>query len=155
MLTLPTNIPGQLFKLLFLGFSCWMLYALIADIIPDAPKDRSVWLVYFLVAMSVMLVGSVLGWCAGIIHVRFDPVAGTLRMRRWWSTTTVPVVALANYHAVRYVSGRSGPIPPGWILETSAGRRFELAPSNLQDLPLLEAELITLGVPRGKQVVKH
>lgn len=86
--------------------------------------------------------------CLGIIGVRFDYAAGRVVLRRRWSTTTLPLAALAGYHADNYPSGRNRPVPSGWVLETNDGRWFELTSSNFKTLPLLEGDLTRLGVPR-------
>ena len=151
MFILHTNVRGQLFKVVLLSLFSFLLYALFAYAIPDAAKDGAVWPLYLMVACFAYAVVGTGASCLGIIRVRFDPAAGTVTFWRWWGITTVPLAVLTSYHAVTYPIRRSGPVPPGWVLETRDGRRFELIPSNLLALPLLEVELSALGVLRGAQ----
>ena len=149
MFILHTNVRSYLFKVVFLSLFGVLLYVLFAYAIPDAAKDGAVWLLYLMVACSAYVVAGTGASCLGIIRVRFDPAAGTATFRRWWGTTTVPLAALTGYHAVTYPIRRSGPVPPGWVLETRDGRCFESTPSNLLALPRLKVELTALGLPRG------
>ena len=154
MFILHTNTKGQLFKVFILGMCCFVLYELLAHLIPEAPKDGAIWLLYLVGGCCAALVGSVIAWVSGIIHLQIDYVAGTVAFQRWWSRTTVPLAALAGYQEIRYTGARGRSVPPGWRLATADGRHFDLAPSNLKALPLLEAELTRLGIPLGKRVVK-
>ena len=151
MFILHTNVRGQLFKLLLLALFAFLLYVLLAHVIPEAPKDGAMWLLYLVVACFAYGVVGTGASFLGIIHVRIDPAAGTVTFRRWWGKTSVPLAELTGYNAVTYPSGRGRAVPPGWELETKDGRRFELTPSNLLALPLLEVELTSLSLPRGAQ----
>lgn len=149
MVILPLNIKGQILKLLLLGLFGVAIYTLLTYSIPQTHHDGTSWFLYLMVGGLSYLVVLIGASCGGVNRVCFDPRAGTVSFRRWWSITTVPLAALSGYHALTYWSPRSGPGPPGWVLETNDGRRFKLEPINLHDLPLLEGALTGLGLQCG------